>query len=815
MTHLLALPAGTELVGDYRIERVLGAGGFGITYLAQEVALARDVTIKEYFPGDFAARQNSHDAVPRSQDCAGDYQWGLDRFIAEAQTLARFDHRNIVRVYRYFRANNTGYMVLHFEEGQSLKSWLKSLGRAPRQKEIDYILAPLLDALELIHKADFLHRDIAPDNVIVRADGAPVLIDFGSARGDIARHSRAVSALVKPGYSPYEQYAEIGSQQGPWTDIYAVAATLYHAITGKRPPDSPSRIVKDEIIPAREAALSSYRPGFLAAIDRALLLDIEKRPQSVAEWRGALLAPEPRKPGWLQRTISRRPKNEEAEVVVPGATVALTAPVPPPPDAPGAQGGLLDYIDRLKQKSAGSGPAAAEPAGQAAASDVAALPPPDDAKAPAPTVLLPKPKAKPKSKAKAKAEPAKPALPVAVKPQKPQKPEKPEKRVRPRRVRTGDERSWWPLGVKLMIGVAIATLAVRFQDRLPDFSARESASTASVAREGRESASTTSATRDVRESASTASVTRNVREVREVREPEPPPRATMAHSGGVLALAFTDDGRSLVTAGADGTLKVWDTERASEVRTIPLGVGRPTSVAVQGRQALTGHEDGTVQLWSLESGTRIAEFKRNGASVWSVAFLDQPGRFMAAAHDWTVAVWDVASPSAPAVVMESEGSVQAVAFSPRGYIASGGADRQVRLWNPTSGSEVRTYRGHRDFITALAFSGDGRVLASAGLDGSIRLWSTASRRLQRTLPRHAKRVTDLSFSPSGEFLASASEDGTVRLWNVKRGRLLRRLEGTGGGFRSVQFSPDGQHLAAGGDAGVVREWGMAKLVSSQ
>jgi serine/threonine protein kinase len=193
--NLLALPDGTELVGDYRIKRVLGAGGFGITYLADEKALARLVTIKEYFPADFAARRATN-ASPRSQEVAGDYQWGLDRFIEEAQTLAKFNHPNIVRVYRYFRANNTGYMVLHFEEGGSFKSWLRGLKRAPRQAELDNMVAPLLDALEIIHKANFLHRDIAPDNIMVRKDGSPVLIDFGSARGQIASHSRTVSALV-------------------------------------------------------------------------------------------------------------------------------------------------------------------------------------------------------------------------------------------------------------------------------------------------------------------------------------------------------------------------------------------------------------------------------------------------------------------------------------------------------------------------------------------------------------------------------------------------------------------------------------------
>jgi len=232
-TNLFALPEGTELIGEFRIKRVLGAGGFGITYLASETALARDVTIKEYFPLDYAARGASGDVVPRSSDSVNDYQWGLERFMEEAQTLARFTHPNIVRVYRCFRARDTGYMVLHFEEGGSFKAWLRQLQRAPRQGELDRIVAPLLDALDVVHAGNYLHRDIAPDNVIIRKDGEPVLIDFGSARGEIATHSKTVSALVKPGYSPYEQYATTGSSQGPWTDIYALGATLYHAIAGR------------------------------------------------------------------------------------------------------------------------------------------------------------------------------------------------------------------------------------------------------------------------------------------------------------------------------------------------------------------------------------------------------------------------------------------------------------------------------------------------------------------------------------------------------------------------------------------------------
>jgi serine/threonine protein kinase len=373
MTHMLALTPGTELVGDFRIERVLGAGGFGITYLADEIALARSVTIKEYFPSDFAARAQDQGAVPRSTDCAPDYKWGLDRFIEEAQTLARFDHRNICRVYRYFRANNTGYMVLHFEEGASLKGWLKELGRAPKQAEMDQIVAPLLDALDVIHKADFLHRDIAPDNIMIRRDGSPVLIDFGSARGEIARHSRTVSALVKPGYSPYEQYAETGSKQGPWTDIYALGATLYHAISGRRPPDSPSRILKDDYVSAKKAAQATYRPRFLAAIDRALDLDMARRPQTIAAWRSDLLAPEPRQTKKSVGGVQRSFGEPSGAKVQPNQPLAPNDAAPAL-GAPGQRSGILDFFEGLKKKVAARPPQ--QPSQIETATIVLSAPPP-------------------------------------------------------------------------------------------------------------------------------------------------------------------------------------------------------------------------------------------------------------------------------------------------------------------------------------------------------------------------------------------------------------------------------------------------------
>ncbi len=789
MTNLIALKSGTELVGDYRIERVLGAGGFGITYLAEEVALDRSVTIKEYFPSDFAARTSTSDAAPRSQDCAGDYRWGLDRFIEEAQTLARFSHPNIVRVYRYFKAHNTAYMVLHFEEGQSLKSWLKGLGRAPRQKELDAIVAPLLEALELIHKQDFLHRDIAPDNIIIRKDESPVLIDFGSARGEILAHSKTVSALVKPGYSPYEQYAETSRQQGPWTDIYALGATLYHAVTGKRPADSPSRMVKDELVPARDAALSSYRAGFLKAIDHALALQVEARPQSIAAWRGALLAPDPAKPGWFAKapqTPADAPAEEDPSPAKAAGKRAAQVAGPPPPDAPGPKGGMLDFLDGLKKKPAASpaAPDKASPPAPARAAKAAAAP----ARRPAETEKVSKPPAPiklPRALRKKEKEPGKELIVVPGKAEaKAKEKDAPAPKARP--IRAGRIIGWRPLLFKLLVGVGVASAAVSIEERFPRVQSHGSSEL---------SAGSASAIR-----------TASLQEVPVIR----PLAELTGHVGPVTAAAFTIDGASIATVGTDARLKIWSTSSGALVRTIELDNGPATSLAVFGASALTGHASGDVALWDWQRAEKIASFRHSDAGVGSLAFTGRSDRFAVASDDGKVTLWDSTTPSVPLQVMDAHGTAaQALAYvttakGPR--LASGGADRIVKLWNLDTLDRIRTYRGHRDAVSALAFSPDGALLASASRDGNIRIWSTGSGRTLRRLYGHRGRVGGLSFSPDGKTLASSGADGQLRIWDVARGRTLRTMTGHGGPVNAVSFAPDGERIASAGDDGVVRIW---------
>jgi len=285
----LVLPANTVLAGGYRIMRVVGAGGFGITYEAEDLSLGTTVAIKEYYPFDFGDRDATMSVRPKSDRHKSTFEKGLSNFLQEARTLARFEHPSIVRVTRVLEANSTAYMVMRFELGLSFEAWLRSLSRPPTQAELDFVAARLLDALETMHAADFLHRDIAPDNIIVRADGTPVLLDFGAARRAVAEMSRSLTGIVKAGYSPHEQYSSDGRLQGPWSDIYALGGTLYRAVAGKAPEEATLRFDEDRMVSAAEAGKGKYRQSFLAAIDSCLKVRHAERPQSVAQLRPMLL----------------------------------------------------------------------------------------------------------------------------------------------------------------------------------------------------------------------------------------------------------------------------------------------------------------------------------------------------------------------------------------------------------------------------------------------------------------------------------------------------------------------------------------------
>ncbi len=310
-----------QTIGRYEIVSVLGQGGFGITYRARDVQLGREVAIKEYLPSALAIRQGGTTVLPRTTKMADDFGWGRDRFVTEGRTLASLHRATaIVHVFDYLEANGTAYIVMELLSGETLEERIK--GGKLSSEEVERILWPLLDGLEQVHSAGFLHRDIKPANILLDAAGNPTLIDFGASRAAMAGRSTALTAIFTPGYAAAEQMTS--AKQGPWTDIYSLSATLYHAIAGRTPPGAFDRMLSDAYEPLSQIKPAGFSPGVLAGIDAGLAVVASDRPQSIAGWRPIL-------------GMTEAPAGD--------ATVAIgKAPTPaprhvstlPPPAAPGA-----------------------------------------------------------------------------------------------------------------------------------------------------------------------------------------------------------------------------------------------------------------------------------------------------------------------------------------------------------------------------------------------------------------------------------------------------------------------------------------------
>jgi serine/threonine protein kinase len=310
-----ALGPGTRL-DEFEIVRVLGTGGFGIVYLARDHVLLRDVAIKEYMPAALAGRGDGVAVSLRSPGFADTFAKGLESFLSEARLLASFDHRSLVKVHRFWRSNSTAYMAMQHYAGQTLKDARRHMSSAPDEAWLDAFIQALLGVLELLHGEGVYHRDISPDNILLLEDGRPVLLDFGSARRVMADSPQSFTAHLKPQFAPLEQYADEagGMQQGPWTDLYALGATLYFVLTGRAPTPSVVRAVRD-VLPTLAAQAGTTIPGLraslLATLDWMLALAPEQRPQSVLSVRRALtgeLAPPPPSPRQLGAAVVVRPE---------------------------------------------------------------------------------------------------------------------------------------------------------------------------------------------------------------------------------------------------------------------------------------------------------------------------------------------------------------------------------------------------------------------------------------------------------------------------------------------------------------------------
>jgi serine/threonine protein kinase len=281
----VALKTG-QIIGRYEILSILGQGGFGITYRARDTQLEREVALKEYLPTALAVRQDGVTVLPRSTKMAEDFTWGRDRFVSEGRTLASLHGAPaIVNVFDFLEANGTAYIVMELLSGETLEDRIKRDGKLDAEA-VDKILWPLLDGLEQVHKAGFLHRDIKPANILLNSEGKPTLIDFGASRAAMVGRTTALTAIFTPGYAAAEQMTS--AKQGPWTDIYGLSATLYHAITGNTPPSAFDRMLEDKYQPLAQLAPPGFSRGLCAGIDAGLTVVSISRPQSIAGWRPIL-----------------------------------------------------------------------------------------------------------------------------------------------------------------------------------------------------------------------------------------------------------------------------------------------------------------------------------------------------------------------------------------------------------------------------------------------------------------------------------------------------------------------------------------------
>lgn len=319
--HPQALRPGAILNGRYIVGRVLGQGGFGITYLALDNQTKSRVAIKEYYPAELAGRTMDGCSVAiHSEERAETFAYGKAQFLEEARTLARFlDNPYVVRIHNYFEENGTGYFTMEYVEGPGLDKYMAPFGGRLGVQEAKHLLLPLMEAMDEVHDKGIVHRDVAPDNIIVTRDGRVKLIDFGAARYSTGEKSKSLDVILKHGFAPYEQYMRRG-RQGPWTDVYAMAATFYYAITGKVPPDATERKDEDTLIPPSTLGVPIDERSEEALL-KALEVSAVDRFQRMGDFAAALR-------GEAVPAREQRPAPQQAQQSVPKPVPAMQNAAP-------------------------------------------------------------------------------------------------------------------------------------------------------------------------------------------------------------------------------------------------------------------------------------------------------------------------------------------------------------------------------------------------------------------------------------------------------------------------------------------------------
>jgi Tol biopolymer transport system component len=676
---------------DYRIQSILGESYFSITYLAEDTKQNCLVVLKEYFPNQIAFRLENQQVQPAQKNKAL-FQFGLEEFMKEGKALIDLKHPNIVSILDVFQAHNTVYWVMTYETGQNLASLLEKQGTLTQAKLMT-ILPPLLAALTAAHQAGFLHLNIIPNNIYLREnDYAPVLLDFGAARYAFACRHQQPHQANRPHYTAFEQYHS-GKNQGAWTDIYALGAVLYHAISGKMPVDSLKRgkLLKlqgcsDPLSPAIKMGESRYPKNILQAIDWALQIVETERPQKVAQWEEAMFSGGNKKLNQQAKLLAATKRITIATTLV----IFISSLIG------------LAYLYKIKWHL-----------GQVEEQQI----------------LLENQRLKEaaleherleEERKRARAhfltllqQPAYIRLPEIEQPLS-----LPNQAIQSLQ---GHEEgicvdgclAFSPDGQSLASGSwdnTIKLWAVKTGSLQQTFEGHDDlVLSIAFSLNGlflvSGSADNTIKIWEV----STGKLLQTIEET----------------NSWVGAIALSPNGQLLAAEGANNTVKLWALNTGKIVHTLTghQNIINSVSFSPEGQHLASASADKTIKIWSVKTGQLLKTLTGHQKQVLSVAFSPDGKTLASSSVDRTIKVWDIADQRLQYTLKAHNNWVVSVIFSPDGrYITSSSYDQTIRFWDREKGKLLQTLTGHNNHVNSIAFSPDGRLFASGSRDLTIKIW---------------------------------------------------------------------------------------------